>query len=253
MNERKGEVFSIAAENAPVDGCTVSKAVAEVGGRRISHFALAAGTDISPETYDYHKLWIVMDGEGEVLGERNAKVAKGGAFVTPVGQPVGVKTEAGIVYTEIETGKEHKMKLNPGEAFALKDVLPYAEGRIVNKDIINEPKLKFVLMSFAADHQSRGELCVRQERRTLGPRRKAVQDGFAANIGLTNKRRIKMRAYVDQELCIGCGLCTSIAPDVFAMNADGKAEAVSDTTDANGESVKQAIEGCPVAAIRETE
>ena len=38
-------------------------------------------------------------------------------------------------------------------------------------------------------------------------------------------RRIKMRAYVDQELCIGCGLCTSIAPDVFAMNADGKAEA----------------------------
>ena len=254
MNERKGEVFSIAAENAPVDGCTVSKAVAEVGGRRISHFALAAGTDISPETYDYHKLWIVMDGEGEVLGERNAKVAKGGAFVTPVGQPVGVKTEAGIVYTEIETGKEHKMKLNPGEAFALKDVLPYAEGRIVNKDIINEPKLKFVLMSFAAaHHQSRGELCVRQERRTLGPRRKAVQDGFAANIGLTNKRRIKMRAYVDQELCIGCGLCTSIAPDVFAMNADGKAEAVSDTTDANGESVKQAIEGCPVAAIRETE
>ena len=56
MNERKGEVFSIAAENAPVDGCTVSKAVAEVGGRRISHFALAAGTNISPETYDYHKL-----------------------------------------------------------------------------------------------------------------------------------------------------------------------------------------------------
>ena len=142
MNERKGEVFSIAAENAPVDGCTVSKAVAEVGGRRISHFALAAGTDISPETYDYHKLWIVMDGEGEVLGERNAKVAKGGAFVTPVGQPVGVKTEAGIVYTEIETGKEYKMKLNP-----------------------NEPKLKFVLMSFAAgtglsEHAAPGEALI---------------------------------------------------------------------------------------------
>jgi len=33
MNERKGEVFSIAAENAPVDGCTVSKAVAEVARR----------------------------------------------------------------------------------------------------------------------------------------------------------------------------------------------------------------------------
>ena len=165
MNERKGEVFSIAAENAPVDGCTVSKAVAEVAGRRISHFALAAGTDISPETYDYHKLWIVMDGEGEVLDEKNTKIAKGDAFVTPVGQPVGVKTETGIVYTEIETGKGHKMKLNPGEAFALKDVLPYAEGRIVNKDIINEPKLKFVLMSFAAgtglsEHAAPGEALI---------------------------------------------------------------------------------------------
>ena len=33
MNERKGEVFSIAVDNAPVDGCTVSKAVAEVARR----------------------------------------------------------------------------------------------------------------------------------------------------------------------------------------------------------------------------
>ena len=70
---------------------------------------------------------------------------------------------------------------------------------------------------------------------------------------MKSERRYKMRAYVDKELCIGCGLCTNIAPDVFAMNADGKAEAVSDTTDANAESVKQAVEGCPVAAIREAE
>ena len=76
MNERKGEVFSIAEENAPVEGCTVSKAVAEVAGRRISHFALSAGTDISPETYDYHKLWIVIDGEGEVLAAKNAKIQR---------------------------------------------------------------------------------------------------------------------------------------------------------------------------------
>ena len=32
-----------------------------------------------------------------------------------------------------------------------------------------------------------------------------------------------MRAYVDHELCIGCGLCTSIAPDV-PPSADGKAD-----------------------------
>lgn len=59
-----------------------------------------------------------------------------------------------------------------------------------------------------------------------------------------------MRAYVDQDTCIGCGLCAATAPDVFEMNADGKAEAFADTTEANRADVEAAIEGCPVSAIR---
>ena len=62
-----------------------------------------------------------------------------------------------------------------------------------------------------------------------------------------------MRACVDQGLCIGCGLCVSVAPEVFEMNAGGKAIAVTDTTEANGESVKSAIDGCPVSAISQGE
>ena len=87
MNERKGTIFSIAAENTPVAGCTVSKALAEVDGRRISHFALAAETDISPETYDYHKLWVVIDGKGVIGYESNEhtiKVGENFAFVQPM-------------------------------------------------------------------------------------------------------------------------------------------------------------------------
>lgn len=62
-----------------------------------------------------------------------------------------------------------------------------------------------------------------------------------------------MRAYVDQDACIGCGLCTGTAPDVFQMNDAGKAEAYADTTDANKDDVQAAIDGCPVSAIREEE
>ena len=62
-----------------------------------------------------------------------------------------------------------------------------------------------------------------------------------------------MRANVDQDLCIGCGLCVSIAPEVFEMNADGKAIAVADTTETNGASVQSAIDGCPVSAISQGE
>ena len=52
-----------------------------------------------------------------------------------------------------------------------------------------------------------------------------------------------MKAHVDQELCIGCGLCTTLCPDVFELNEEGKAVAVNE-----GE-VQDAIDNCPVSAI----
>ena len=62
-----------------------------------------------------------------------------------------------------------------------------------------------------------------------------------------------MRAFVDPELCISCGLCTETAPEVFRMNDQDKAEAYADTTPDNREVVAEAIDGCPVAAIRDEE
>ena len=62
-----------------------------------------------------------------------------------------------------------------------------------------------------------------------------------------------MRAYVDQDMCIGCGLCAATCPEVFELNDDGKAQAVADTTDENRDAVMEAIDGCPVSAIREEE
>lgn len=37
-----------------------------------------------------------------------------------------------------------------------------------------------------------------------------------------------MRAFVDKELCIGCGLCEDICPEVFSIGDDGKAVATDD-------------------------
>ncbi|MBQ8974913.1 MAG: ferredoxin [Oscillospiraceae bacterium] len=62
-----------------------------------------------------------------------------------------------------------------------------------------------------------------------------------------------MRAYVDQDSCVGCGLCTDSCPEVFQLNDDAKAEVIADTTDENRAGVLEAIDGCPVSAIREEE
>lgn len=58
-----------------------------------------------------------------------------------------------------------------------------------------------------------------------------------------------MKAIVNQDSCIGCGLCISTVPEVFEVNADGKAEAYGHTTDENRAAVQEAIDACPVQAI----
>lgn len=60
-----------------------------------------------------------------------------------------------------------------------------------------------------------------------------------------------MTVKVNQDACIGCGACTSIAEGVFNINDDGLSEVVSEVTDSNMDAVKEAIESCPTSAIVE--
>ena len=59
-----------------------------------------------------------------------------------------------------------------------------------------------------------------------------------------------MKAFVDKDICIGCGACTGICPEVFDMDDDGLAIAIKD--EGKSELVDSAVEakdGCPVSAI----
>ncbi len=58
-----------------------------------------------------------------------------------------------------------------------------------------------------------------------------------------------MKATVDQDLCIGCGLCAEICPSVFRMNDDNLAEAHGEVTPDNQAQAEEARDSCPVEAI----
>lgn len=58
-----------------------------------------------------------------------------------------------------------------------------------------------------------------------------------------------MKAFVDKETCVGCGLCAGTAPDVFRMNDEDKAEAYAEVADAAKAEAVEAMDGCPVQAI----
>lgn len=59
-----------------------------------------------------------------------------------------------------------------------------------------------------------------------------------------------MKAFVDKDVCIGCGACAGICSEVFDMDSDGLAVAIEGevSTDLE-ESAVDARESCPVDAI----
>ena len=168
MKEKAGRVFSIAKENKPVAACTISKAVSSENGYYISHFSLAKGSSISPEIYRYPKLWLVLDGKLQMKGNFDKIELKAGNLaLTPVGVPVGASAEEDCVYTEISLQEDTKMNevLKSKEVFALKEMLPYQEDKIVNMNLIDEDAVMLSIMSFAAgtglaEHAAPGEALI---------------------------------------------------------------------------------------------
>jgi ferredoxin len=52
---------------------------------------------------------------------------------------------------------------------------------------------------------------------------------------------------VDREACIACGLCVSVAPEVFKL--ENGASIAYNPKGASEEIIQQCIDGCPVTAI----
>jgi ferredoxin len=60
-----------------------------------------------------------------------------------------------------------------------------------------------------------------------------------------------MRARVDSELCISCGLCADVCPEVFEIGDDDKARVKVDPVPPEAEaSCREAAEQCPSTAIQ---
>jgi len=59
-----------------------------------------------------------------------------------------------------------------------------------------------------------------------------------------------MKAWIDRDGCISCGLCASTCPEVFRMADDGLAEVyVDEIPEDSEEMAHEAADGCPVSVI----
>ena len=57
---------------------------------------------------------------------------------------------------------------------------------------------------------------------------------------------------IDQELCVGCGACASLCPEVFELQDDGKAKIANENSREKYD-CDMVINSCPVGAIKAEE
>jgi ferredoxin len=57
-----------------------------------------------------------------------------------------------------------------------------------------------------------------------------------------------MKIEVDEEICLGCGLCVALCPEVFEMDKNGHSK-VKENALIDKEKLKEVIDECPAQAI----
>ncbi len=160
MKIKKGEIFSLKRENAPIDNLTISLDLKSKEGASI--FSLGKSTDISSESYDHPTLVYILGGNGHF---NDPKVKEGDLLFFKEGEYVGKKTEEGLVYLEMHLNKENTVmneNIKAGEVFELKDLLPYMEDKILNTEIYKSDKSRLSLIAMAkgtalSPHKAPGE------------------------------------------------------------------------------------------------
>ena len=164
---KAGQVFFVVTENPAIPGCTVSGELM----KGVTCFSLAKGTDISAESYPIPILQYNLSGamvlEYKTAKEQIIDIHAGEIVLKTAGTDIGVRANEDSVYLEIALGKEGKMNevIKAGEAFKLKELVPYQEGKIVNMDIASNGTMKFVIMAFdegtgLSEHAAPGEAIV---------------------------------------------------------------------------------------------
>lgn len=134
--------MNIVRDNMPVEGCTISSALTKT----ITVFSLAPSTSISPESLPGPSLVQVLWGT-LTLSPTNITLKPGEIFLVEGGRLCGFQSEHGAVYLIHYLAKETSMNtLEAGNALDLATLVPVIPGKIVNRDVIATPHMKFAVL-----------------------------------------------------------------------------------------------------------
>lgn len=85
---------------------------------------------------------------------------------------------------------------------------------------------------------------------TASPAADSADDAEESPTDYILERKKEMKAIVDQDLCIGCGICEGIVPEVFSLQNEPYAEVLLDPIPEEfQDATREAAEECPESAI----
>lgn len=158
----KGTPFCFASTNPALPYLTISERIA----KGLTVFSLGENTEISKEAYPEETFYVCLSEEGVLSNENGDEPCfYGNAYISTENELLGKKAcKSSFLYLEWQLPKENKMNplLKKGEVFALKDLLPYQEGKIVNLTVMEAPiaQLAVIAMSKGSElspHKAPGE------------------------------------------------------------------------------------------------
>ncbi len=155
-----GKPFSFAKTNAPLDHLTISEKI----GPKLTVFSLGKNTSISKESYPKPCLYIGLSGSGVLISEKESYLSNGESYFSEAGEFLGKRGNEGFTYLEAALEKETHMNeiINKGKVFALKDLLPYQEGKVVNLTLLEDKTSQLAILAMSkgtelSPHKAPGE------------------------------------------------------------------------------------------------
>ena len=145
------EIFSLTAENPPIPGCTISRKLFENEEAYSLLFSLAEGTGISDTAYEREHFFYLLAGKLTIHQGKDFHLKAGDFYLAAPKEELNVKAEKDAIYMEIGFKKEDftMNTINEKNIFALKDLVPCSEGRIINRNLIDTEKVHFAVLSLA--------------------------------------------------------------------------------------------------------
>lgn len=148
------EPFTLSKVRPIREGMTISRPTQISSEVPTTWFSLGKDTSITPESYDTMTIYLIGEGCGEFILDKDAhkvSVKENDILVVEPGILCGTETNTGMIYTEIILKKENITMndlIKSGTATNLKDLISYEEGSIANLDVVHTDNMKFVLMAF---------------------------------------------------------------------------------------------------------